>query len=352
MSGGKRSAQGSHDSERLAANTCTVEYGLQALCRIEGHNQTARFPSMIQGRVKMTKERDTGFAVRGIIPAMVTPFRDDESVDLDVLRRLTHHLIEGGVHGLFPTGSQGEFYALTPSERQQIWETVVEETCGRIPVFAGTGAITTAEVIALNRLAERAGVNAVSVITPYFISPTQDELYRHYMAIADATTLPVILYSNPGRTGGLNLSASLVARLAQHPNIVGIKDSSGDLSLTMALLAATDDAFTVLLGRDTLILAGLIHGAKGSITATANAAPRLVVSIYEAFLQGKLGEALEAQKRLAPLRDAFNLGTFPVVVKEALELIGIPAGPARGPVGPLAEEQRERLRQVLAALQQ
>ena len=293
---------------------------------------------------------DIAFAVHGIIPAMVTPFRPDESLDLDALRRLTRHLIEGGVHGLFPTGSQGEFYALTPGERQRIWETVVEETQGRIPVYAGTGAITTTEVIALNRIAERAGASAVSVITPYFISPTQEELYHHYMAIADATALPVILYSNPGRTGGLNLSAALVSRLAQHPNIVGIKDSSGDLSLTMAYLAATNEAFTVLLGRDTLILAGLIHGAKGSITATANAAPKLVVAIYEAFLQGNLEAALDAQRRLAPLRDAFSLGTFPVVVKEALGLIGIPVGPTRAPVGPLAEDQRAKLRAVLTAL--
>lgn len=294
--------------------------------------------------------RDTAFAVHGIIPAMVTPFKDDESLDLDALRRLTRHLIAGGVHGLFPTGSQGEFYALTPSERQAIWAAVVEETAGRVPVYAGTGAITTAEVIKLNRLAEQAGVSAVSVITPYFISPTQEELYRHYMAIADATPLPVILYSNPGRTGGLNLSPALVARLAHHPNIVGVKDSSGDLSLTMAYLATTSDDFSVLLGRDTLILAGLVHGAKGSITATANAAPRLVVAIYNLFSEGKLDEALDAQRRLAPLRDAFSLGTFPVVVKEALDLIGIPVGPTRGPVGPLTPEQRDRLRQVLATL--
>ncbi len=294
--------------------------------------------------------RDTAFRVHGIIPAMVTPFNKDESLDLDALRKLTRHLIAGGVHGLFPTGSQGEFYALTPGERQRIWATVVEETAARVPVYAGTGAITTAEVICLSRLAEQAGVSAVSVITPYFVSPTQEELYRHYMAIADATPLPVLLYSNPGRTGGLNLSPALVTRLAQHPNIVGIKDSSGDLSLTMAYLAATDDDFAVLLGRDTLILAGLIHGAKGSITATANAAPGLVVAIYNLFVAGKLEEALEAQRRLAPLRDAFSLGTFPVVVKEALDLIGIPVGPTRGPVGALAPEQRDRLRQVLAAL--
>ena len=296
------------------------------------------------------KTQEIPFAVQGIIPAMVTPFAEDESLNVDALRQLTNFLIEGGVHGLFPTGSQGEFYALTPGERQRVWDVVVEEANGRVPVYAGTGSMTTREVLGLNRLAERVGVSAVSIITPFFISPNQEELYRHYMTIADATSLPVILYSNPGRTGGLNLSVDLVARLAEHPNIVGIKDSSGDLSLTMAYIAATADDFTVLLGRDTLIYAGLVHGAKGSITATANAAPALVVAIYEAFLQGKLDEALSAQRKLAPLRHAFSFGTFPVVVKEALSIMGIPAGPARGPVGPMAPEQREKLRAVLAAL--
>ncbi len=176
---------------------------------------------------------------RGIIPAMVTPFHDDESLNVDALRQLVRFLINGGVHGLFPTGSQGEFYALTPGERQRIWDVVVEETAGQIPVYAGTGGVTTREVIALNHLAERVGVDAVSVITPYFINPTQGELYDHYTRIADATTVPVILYSNPGRTGGLSLSVDLVARLAEHPNIIGIKDSSGDLSLTMAYIEAT-----------------------------------------------------------------------------------------------------------------
>jgi 4-hydroxy-tetrahydrodipicolinate synthase len=288
--------------------------------------------------------------IHGIIPAMVTPFDEDEQINDAALRQLVNHLIDGGVHGLFPTGSQGEFFALTPEERARVWEIVVDETAGRVPVYAGTGAITTREVIALNKLAEQAGVDAVSVITPYFINPTQEELYRHYVAIADATTLPVILYSNPGRTGGLNLSVDLVVRLAQHPNIVGIKDSSGDLSLTMEFIRQTGDDFVVLMGRDTLIYAALLHGAKGSITATANVAPALVVEIYEAFVAGDLDRALAAQNRLAPLRHAFGFGTFPVVVKEALRLIGIDAGPARAPVGPMSPEQMEKLKRVVAGL--
>jgi len=287
--------------------------------------------------------------ISGIIPAMVTPLDADQELDEGGLRRLTNYLITGGVHGLFAVGSQGEFYAFTPEEKRRVWEVIVEEADGRVPVYAGTGAITTREVIALNREAERAGVDAVSVLTPLFIRPTQEELYHHYMAIADATALPMILYNNPGRTG-VNLSADLVARLAEHPNIRGIKDSSGDLSLIAEYIHCTDEDFSVLMGRDTLIYAGLLHGARGAIAATANVVPRLVVEIYEAFVGGDLERALQAQRRLAPLRLTFGLGTFPMVVKEAMDLIGISAGPARSPVGPMTEANRERLKEVLREL--
>lgn len=288
--------------------------------------------------------------IKGIIPAMVTPFDADQALNEPALRRLVAHLIEGGVHGLFPTGSQGEFYALSSDEKQRIWDIVLEEADGRVAVYAGTGAITTRKVIELNRLAQAAGIDAVSVLTPFFIAPNEEELYRHYAAIADATELPVLLYNNPGRTGGLNLSANLVERLAAHPNIAGIKDSSGDLSLTTEYIRRADDDFAVLLGRDTLIFSGLLHGAKGAIAATANVVPDLVVEIYTCVMNADLEGALRAQDRLAALRLAFGLGTFPVVVKEALDLIGIPAGPGRAPVGPMSEEARSRLRQVLTDL--
>lgn len=288
--------------------------------------------------------------IKGIIPAMVTPFDLDEQINESALRQLVDHLLNGGVHGLFPTGSQGEFYALNNYEKQKIWEIVVDQTHGLVPVYAGTGAITTRDVIILNKMAEQAGVNAVSVLTPFFITPTENELYKHYVTVADATHLPIILYNNPGRTA-VNLSAGLVARLAEHPNIVGIKDSSGDLSLTLAYLQQTDNTFSVLLGRDTLIYGGLLHGAKGSITATANVAPSLVVEIYEAFIEGDLSRSLAAQHKLAPLRYAFKLGTFPAVVKIALNLIGIDAGPARDPVGELTEESLVHLKDILAELE-
>jgi len=289
------------------------------------------------------------FKPYGIIPAMVTPLDANEALNESALRRLVNHLIEGGVHGLFALGSQGEFWTLDPEEKRCILEIVVDETGGRVPVYGGTAAVSTREAVALSRMAEEVGVDAVSVLTPFFVSPTPQELYGHYAAIARATSLPIVLYSNPGRTG-VSLTPETLARLAQIENIVGIKDSSGDLSLTAEYVRVTPDDFAVLMGRDTLILAGLLYGCAGAIAATANVVPRLVVEIYERFQAGDLAGAQQAQERLSPLRHAFGWGTFPVVVKEAANIIGLAAGPAGGPVGPMSEEARDRLAQVLRNL--
>lgn len=282
----------------------------------------------------------------GIIPAMVTPLTEGEELNLPALRRLTDYLIEGGCHALFATGSQGEFWAFSAEEKQRVWETVVEAAAGRVPVYAGTAAVTTREAIALTRLAERAGADAVSVLTPFFISPNESQLSDHYRAVADATGLPVLLYGNPARTG-IRLSIDLVARLAEVENIVGIKDSTGDLELTSEYIRTVPESFSVLMGRDTLIYAALLSGAKGAIAATGNVCPALVSQIYDRFMQGDLEGARSCQQQLAPLRMAFSWGTFPVVIKEALDVMGMQAGPGRAPVGPLTADQRERLREVL-----
>jgi len=282
----------------------------------------------------------------GIIPAMVTPLTAQDEINERALRRLTDHLIGGGCHAVFAVGSQGEFWAFSASEKQRIWEIVVDEAAGRVPVYAGSAAVTTREAIALTRLAEKAGVDAVSVLTPYFISPTDSELFDHYKAIAEATSLPLLLYSNPARTG-VRLSVGLVTKLAEVPNIVGIKDSTGDLELAAEYIRMAPEKFSVLMGRDTLIYAGLLYGAKGAIAATANVKPRLVADIYDKFLAGDLEGARRAQRALAPLRLAFSWGTFPVVIKEALDLMGLEGGPGRSPVGPLSADQRERLKVVL-----
>ncbi|MDP7448127.1 MAG: dihydrodipicolinate synthase family protein, partial [Candidatus Latescibacteria bacterium] len=189
---------------------------------------------------------------------------------------------------------------------------------------------------------------ALSVLTPLFIAPSDEEMYRYYRAIADAVDLPVLLYTNPDRTGN-DLSPTLVERLATEvDHIAGIKDSSGNFSQTAEYLRRTPDDFRVLMGRDTLIYAALAQGAVGAIAASANLAPELSVGIYERHAAGDLAGAIEYQRRLAPLRQAFSLGTFPAMLKTGLELLGLPAGPPREPVSQLTLQERERLRSALA----
>ena len=291
------------------------------------------------------------FAPKGIIPAMVTPIDAVGRINESAVRKLTNHLIDGGVHGLFPVGSQREFFALTFEQKKETIRIVVDETRGRVPVYAGTGAVTTREAIETTKMAQDWGVSAVSVITPYFLVPSQKELIAHYTAIAKACPdLPILLYSNPERTQ-VPFPTATVLELAAVDNIVGIKDSSGDMSLTGEYIRLTRGMnFHVLMGRDTLIYAALCYGAAGSICATGNVDPRVPVEIYEAFLVGDHKRALDAQFRLAPLRIAFGLGTFPGVIKEALTMMGIDAGPAILPVGPLTPENREKLRKVLAEM--
>ena len=286
------------------------------------------------------------FQPKGIIPAMVTPLASDGKINVPSLRKLTDYLIDGGVHGVFAVGTQGEFYALTFEEKKKVIEVVVEQARGRVPVYAGTGAVTTREAVALTQMAETAGAAAVSVITPYFIKPNDAELLEFYTTIAKSTRLPVLLYNNPGRTG-VNISTDFVVKASKVDNIVGIKDSSGDMTLTAEYIRRTGETFTVLAGRDTLIYGTLCYGGKGAIAATANVAPKIVVEIYEAFVAGDMKCALSAQFRLAPLRLAFDLGTFPVVIKEALTLIGIDAGLGIAPVGGMKPEAKAELKGIL-----
>jgi 4-hydroxy-tetrahydrodipicolinate synthase len=280
---------------------------------------------------------------------MVTPIDKTGRINEAALRKLVNHLIDGGVHGLFPVGSQGEFFALTFEQKKEVIRIVVNETRGRVPIYAGTGAVTTREAIETTKMARDLGVSAVSVLTPYFVTPNQKELIEHYVTIAKAVPdLPILLYSNPDRTQ-VSFPVATVLELAAVDNIIGIKDSSGDMSMTGEYIRITRGMnFHVLAGRDTLIYATLCYGGTGSICATANVDPRVPVEIYEAFIVGDHKRALDAQFRLAPLRIAFGLGTFPAVIKEALNMIGIDAGPAIRPVGPMTPENREKLRKILA----
>lgn len=286
------------------------------------------------------------FKPKGIIPAMVTPLDDYGNVNERTLRKLTNYLINGKVHGLFVVGSTGEWYGLDINQKKKIFETVVEEANGRVPIYAGTGAITTKETVILTKMAKDVGVSAASILTPVFISPNQQELYHHYCDIANSVDIPILLYNNPGKTG-INLTADLVERLSKIDNIIGIKDSSGDMTLTEEYIRRTNDNFSVLAGRDTLILSTLIYGGKGAIAATANIVPKIVVKIYEEYIKGNIKEALKAQYDLAPLRLAFSLGSFPVVMKEGLKLMGIDAGSTFKPIEPMTEDNKIKLKKVL-----
>jgi len=293
-------------------------------------------------------EKKTVFKPKGIIPAVITPLTTEGKFNEKAMRKLLNYLIDGGVHGLFVVGTTGEFYGLTPEEKRDIYSLTVDETKGKVPVYAGTNGITTRETVMLTRIAEECRVDAVSILTPMFVTPDQEQLIKHYRTIAENTALPVLLYNNPPKTS-VSLTPATVAKLAEVPNIVGIKDSSGDLTLTAEYIRLTKhmNDFSVLMGRDTLIYGALCYGAAGSITACANVAPGLCVDIYEKFIAGDLKGSLNSQFTLAPLRIAFTLGTFPAVIKEALSLLGIEAGPCREPAGPMTDDERTKLRQVL-----
>ena len=285
--------------------------------------------------------------IRGIIPPVATPMQANEDLDLPRLKWLLDHLITSGVHGVFVLGTNSEFYALDEIEKQQVIATAVEHVRGRVPVYAGTGAETTREAVRLTKMAEKEGVDGVSVITPYFVIPNQQEIYDHYRRIAEATRLPVILYNNPATCGGVKIDVETVARLAEIPNILGVKDSSGDLQNTIEFIRVVPETFSVLMGRDTLIYPAMIFGARGAVPATANIAPRLLVDIYESFVRGDQTASLAAQRKLSPVRLSLTLGTAPGGVKAALQMLGMSIGPCRSPVGPLPPDKMQKMKAAL-----
>jgi len=285
--------------------------------------------------------------IHGIIPPVATPLQANEDLDLPRLRWFLDHLIEAGVHGVFVLGTNSEFYALDEREKQEVIATAVAHVNRRVPVFAGTGAESTREAVRLTRMAEREGADGVSVITPYFVCPTQQEIADHFRRVADSTSRPVLLYNNPATCGGVKIDVDTVARLAEVHNILGIKDSSGDLQNTNEYLRVVPERFAVLMGRDTLIFPALLFGARGAVPATGNVAPRLLVEIYETFRRGDLEASKAAQLKLNPVRLALTLGTAPGGVKAALDLLGLSLGPCRRPVGPLPPDNQDRMRAAL-----
>lgn len=288
--------------------------------------------------------------IRGVVTPLITPVDKEDRVAETGLRNVIEHVLGGGVHGVFVLGSTGEFYGIDYDEKRRATEITIDQVKGRVPVYVGASAITTRECIKLSKMAEAAGAQAVTVLTPMFISPSEEELYKHFKTIAESTALPVLVYNNPDRTG-INISANLIERLAGVPNIVGAKDSSGDLTLTSEYIRRTrDKGFRIMAGRDTMILGTLVYGGVGTVAATSNIAPSLVVEIYNKFVAGDIQGAREAQYRLAPLRIAFGLGSFPVVMKDALNLLGVDVGDPIRPLDHCTEPNMAKLKDVLTKM--
>lgn len=286
------------------------------------------------------------FKPKGIIPPLATPLHANEDLNLALLPGWLDLQLAAGLHAVFVLGTNSECYAFSREEKHAVIATAVQHVAGRVPVLAGTGAETTREAIELTRLAEREGAQAAAVITPYFIQPTQGELFEHYRRLSEASPLPLVLYSNPAHTH-VALAADTVARLAELKNIVGIKDSSGDLQLTLEYLRLCPPGFAVLQGRDTLIYSSLEFGAAGAVPATGNVAPRLCVELFEAFHRGDRPAAKAAQLKLNPIRLALGLTTAPGGVKAMLRLLGTDLGPCRGPVGEPSAAALRQMDQVL-----
>lgn len=283
---------------------------------------------------------------KGIIPALITPMTDDQKIDESGLRKLVEVLVEKGVHGLFALGTNGEFFALTEAEKLDVARIVVDQAAGRVPVIAGTGGFTTQGVIEMNERMHQVGVDACSIITPYFNAVSQRELLVHYTTIAESASLPFMLYNIPAKTGG-TITIDTVSELSHLPMIQGIKDSGGDFDRLTQLIGLKRDDFAVFTGTDSLILWGLLAGADGAVAATTNAVPDVVMTIYRAFKSGDMETARACQEQLRVLRTAFGMATMPVVLKSAAELLGMPSGPARAPALPLSAEDRQRLNSLL-----
>ncbi|HZG85889.1 4-hydroxy-tetrahydrodipicolinate synthase [Paenibacillus sp.] len=284
--------------------------------------------------------------VEGVIPVLITPFTEKHELNEPALRRFVNRFIESGADGLFCLGTNGEFFSLTAEEKIRIVEIVVDETRGRVPVYAGTGGIGTKETAELSERMEAVGADALSIITPYFLPLTQQELISHYKSIASWTSLPIVLYNFPARTG-VHLEPRTVAELSSIPNIVGIKDSSGSFDTILQYIHATTPDFAVLSGSDSLLLWTLAAGGKGGVSGSANVVPALMTAIYARWKNGELPAAKEAQSLLRPLSELYKRATLPSVFKEAMNMMGLNAGPCRPPIAPPEPALKEELRTLL-----
>lgn len=288
--------------------------------------------------------------LKGIITPILTPMNADESVNLTELRNQVERLISSGVHGIFPFGTNGEGYILSENEKVEVLEATIDQVKGRVPVYAGSGLISTKDTIRMSKKAEELGADVLSIITPSFAVASQKELYDHYVEIAKHVDTPIVLYNIPARTGN-KLLPETIAKLAKDVDlIVGAKDSSGDWDNLKAYITETRELekdFYVLSGNDALILPCLKEGGFGGIAGCSNVYPEVLSSIYNLFMEGKLEEAEVVQESIASFRAVFKYGNPNTIVKKAVAMLGYPVGDCRRPFNYLCEEGIEALSKVL-----
>jgi 4-hydroxy-tetrahydrodipicolinate synthase len=284
---------------------------------------------------------------KGSIVALITPMRADGGLDEAGYGRFVEWQIANGTQGVVPVGTTGESPTLSHAEHQRAIEIAVEAAAGRVPVIAGTGSNSTAEAVSLALHAKRRGANAVMAVTPYYNKPTQEGLYLHYMAIAEAADLPLIIYNIPSRSV-IDMTPETMARLARHPNIVGVKDATANLARPLHTRRACGPDFIQLSGEDHTVLPFLAAGGHGCISVTANVAPRACADLHAAWSEGRLAEAMAIQDRLLGLHDAMFCESNPVPVKFAASLLGLTHEHCRLPLAPLSEPARARVRQAMA----
>ncbi len=291
--------------------------------------------------------------IKGVVVPMITPIDADELIDEKKIREQVDYVIDGGVTGILLYGSNGEFYVIEEDEMERGLKIVVDQAAGRVPVYFGIGAISTKKAIRLAKMAVANGAASVSILQPMFLKPTKDELFRHFKAIADAIPeTPVLLYNNPGRVG-YTLAADLVAKLAHEvPNIVGMKDTSGDITQTSEFISMNRDVnFKVFGGKDTLLYASMCHGAVGGVCTAANFMPELITDVYNKYVAGDLEGSLEAQFKLNPVRLSMDGASFPVAAKDMANLrgrdIGVPYTPnLPTPEGPVLDKIKSEMQKA------
>jgi 4-hydroxy-tetrahydrodipicolinate synthase len=288
--------------------------------------------------------------LRGVYSAMITPFDKNEDIDEKGVETLVNWTIGKGITGVFTVASTGESWALSVEEKARLFRLTVSIVNKRVPVIAGIGAPSTRESIHLAEAAQKAGVDYLCAAPPSFVRPTQDEMIVHYSELAQATSIPLLLYNIPMLAGNVISTPAVKTLVKRFPRIAGIKDSGGDLTILNDLLIDRRPDFSVVPGIDTLVLPGLLAGSQGAILGSANVCPELSLEVLRLFDAGRLQEAWAVQNRLTRFWLAMSLGSFPAPVKAAVEMLGLPAGAPRRPVAPLGKEQRTALHRELHAM--